>query len=178
MESQNQNTRYLIIGVLALIIVGVVVAIIALNSDSEESTDTTPSQSEESPTEQPANQQIPTDESTDSNPADATTSQLPSESEESQAEQPASEPVDSTSDTTSVSQPAAQYTDYTTGAFNQAIQENKNVVLFFHANWCPTCRALDEDIQNGLSRVPTNTEIFKIDYDNSCLLYTSPSPRD
>lgn len=172
MEVQNQNIRYLIIGVLALIIVGIVIAIIAFNNDSsEESPDPASSQPEESQaTEQPADQQIPNSGLTDSGPTDAETPQPTGQPEQQPVEQetPTNTPTDSTSSTDAVvSQSPARYTDYTTAAFNQAVQDNKNVVLFFHASWCPTCRGLDQDIKNGLSRVPANTEIFKVDYDSS-----------
>lgn len=37
-------------------------------------------------------------------------------------------------------------------------------VLFFHAPWCPQCRALEEDIEaNG---VPDGVTILKVDYDS------------
>lgn len=149
METQNQNIRYLIIGVLALIIVGVIIAIIVLNNDS----------TEESTTAEP--QPTSTEESTDT-----TTPTTSPQSDESQPT-PTNEPTDSSTTNTPTSQSPAQYTDYTTATFNQARQDNKNVVLFFHANWCPTCRALDREITDGLSRLPANTEILKIDYDNA-----------
>lgn len=38
-------------------------------------------------------------------------------------------------------------------------------ILFFHASWCPQCRAIEEDIiRDG---VPANTTIIKVDYDKS-----------
>lgn len=42
-----------------------------------------------------------------------------------------------------------------------------HVVLYFHANWCPTCRALDADIMAHLKDIPANLTILKVDYDNS-----------
>ncbi len=42
-----------------------------------------------------------------------------------------------------------------------------HVVLYFHANWCPTCRALDADITSHLKDIPANLTILKVDYDNS-----------
>lgn len=59
-------------------------------------------------------------------------------------------------------QSAGQYVDY-----------NKDLLastdgrkwIFFHAPWCPQCRALESDIlEKG---VPTGLTIFKIDYDSS-----------
>ena len=42
-----------------------------------------------------------------------------------------------------------------------------DVVLFFHAPWCPTCKALDSDINGELSQIPANTKILKVDYESS-----------
>lgn len=40
-----------------------------------------------------------------------------------------------------------------------------DVVLFFHATWCPTCRALNSDIEKNLSNIPKDLTILKTDYD-------------
>lgn len=37
-------------------------------------------------------------------------------------------------------------------------------VLFFHASWCPQCRALESSIQAGT--IPAGVTIFKVDYDS------------
>jgi len=42
-----------------------------------------------------------------------------------------------------------------------------DVVLFFHAPWCPTCRALDTDINNSITDIPEGVTILKTDYDTS-----------
>ncbi len=47
---------------------------------------------------------------------------------------------------------------------------NNNVVLFFRASWCPTCRAVDADIRNNLSKIPENLTILDVNYDNSTVL--------
>lgn len=41
------------------------------------------------------------------------------------------------------------------------------IVLFFKANWCPTCRALDVNIKSNLSNIPSDVIILEVDYDNS-----------
>lgn len=41
-----------------------------------------------------------------------------------------------------------------------------DVVLFFRASWCPTCKALDADIRTNLSKIPSNLTILYVDYDN------------
>ena len=40
-----------------------------------------------------------------------------------------------------------------------------DVVLFFHASWCPSCRVLNADIEKNLSAVPENVSILKVNYD-------------
>ncbi len=42
-----------------------------------------------------------------------------------------------------------------------------DVVLFFRASWCPTCIALDKDIQANLGKIPASLAILDVDYDNS-----------
>lgn len=66
----------------------------------------------------------------------------------------------STSDTTS-----GKYVDYSADAFAQA--EGRRW-LFFHAGWCPQCRALEKNIQE--SGVPDGVTIFKVDYDSETSL--------
>lgn len=43
--------------------------------------------------------------------------------------------------------------------------ETGKVVLFFHASWCPTCRALNSDIEANISKIPNGTTVLKTDYD-------------
>lgn len=43
--------------------------------------------------------------------------------------------------------------------------ESGDVVIFFHASWCPSCRALNNDIEKNLSDIPANVTILKADYD-------------
>ena len=46
-----------------------------------------------------------------------------------------------------------------------ALAEDGTVILFFHANWCPTCRGLENDLNASLGDIPANTHILKLDYD-------------
>lgn len=45
-----------------------------------------------------------------------------------------------------------------------------DVVLFFRASWCPTCRALDADIRANLGAIPQNVTILDVNYDESTAL--------
>lgn len=56
---------------------------------------------------------------------------------------------------------AGAYVEYTDGAI-EATPGMK--ALFFHASWCPQCRALDEDIR--AQGAPDGLTVFKVDYDS------------
>lgn len=56
---------------------------------------------------------------------------------------------------------AGVYVDYEDGAI-EATPGTK--VLFFHATWCPQCRALDEQLRN--EGAPDGMTVFKVDYDD------------
>ena len=45
-----------------------------------------------------------------------------------------------------------------------------DVVLFFRASWCPTCRAIDADIKSNLSKIPSTLAILDVNYDDSAAL--------
>ena len=49
-------------------------------------------------------------------------------------------------------------------------KDGGKVVLFFHASWCPTCKALDSDIKARLNDIPGGVTILDVDYDNSAAL--------
>ncbi len=43
--------------------------------------------------------------------------------------------------------------------------ETGDVVLFFHASWCPSCRSLNSNIEANMSSIPEGVTILKVDYD-------------
>lgn len=45
------------------------------------------------------------------------------------------------------------------------INQGKKVILFFYADRCPTCQALDKDIQLNANKIPSEVAIIKLDYD-------------
>ncbi|MGR0318440.1 thioredoxin family protein [Agromyces sp. ZXT2-3] len=53
------------------------------------------------------------------------------------------------------------YLDYTDGAIEATAGPK---ALFFHASWCPKCRALDEDLK--AQGAPDGLTVFKVDYDS------------
>lgn len=44
------------------------------------------------------------------------------------------------------------------------------VVLFFHATWCPTCRAFKSDVSNNLKEIPAGLTILEVNYDTETAL--------
>lgn len=73
------------------------------------------------------------------------------------------EPVESAAPDT-VEEPApapGAYVEYSDAALAAA---EGTAVLFFHAPWCPQCRALEEDIL--AAGVPDGVTILKVDYDS------------
>jgi thioredoxin 1 len=67
------------------------------------------------------------------------------------------------SDTPKAIAPGGIYLPYTSTAVAQA---KGQVVLFFHANWCPTCIAVNKDIETNLKNIPTDLTILKTGYDD------------
>ena len=55
------------------------------------------------------------------------------------------------------------YLPYTPTAVAQA---KGQVVLFFHANWCPTCIAVNKDIDANLKNIPADLTLLKTSYDD------------
>lgn len=58
---------------------------------------------------------------------------------------------------------AGSYESYSGEKISMAATDS--VVLFFHASWCPSCRALNADIEKNASVIPAGTTILKTDYD-------------
>ncbi|UQN07167.1 thioredoxin family protein [Deinococcus sp. QL22] len=58
---------------------------------------------------------------------------------------------------------SGSYVVYTKAAFDAA--KGTQRVLFFHATWCPNCKAADADIKKNLAQLPAGVTIFKTDYD-------------
>ena len=45
------------------------------------------------------------------------------------------------------------------------VAANDGALLFFHASWCPSCRALDKAITEDQDSIPGGLVILKLDYD-------------
>lgn len=63
----------------------------------------------------------------------------------------------------SVALSAGRYTDYSASLV--AASGYSETILFFHAAWCPECRAFEQAIK--AESIPDGVQILKVDYDNS-----------
>ncbi len=88
----------------------------------------------------------------------------------STTEQSAASPAPSTSAGASNEQAAAPgaYVAYDESMLKRA--DTGNVVIFFHAPWCPECKALDADLKARPSSIPSDLTILKTDYDTQTAL--------
>jgi thiol-disulfide isomerase/thioredoxin len=45
--------------------------------------------------------------------------------------------------------------------------QNTRRVLFFYANWCPTCKAAEENIKSNLGKLPQDVTIIRVNYNDT-----------
>lgn len=98
-------------------------------------------------------QQISEDASTSDENSDSTTTESSSKDQDVQIKE-------STSGETVVN---GSYEAYSADKIARAA--DGTVVLFFHASWCPSCRALNSNIESNRSEIPAGVSILKADYD-------------
>lgn len=56
---------------------------------------------------------------------------------------------------------------FTSEAFKSAMAEGKTTLLFFHAAWCPVCRAQEPKVMAHLNGEHRDVVAFKVDYDSN-----------
>jgi thiol-disulfide isomerase/thioredoxin len=59
---------------------------------------------------------------------------------------------------------------YTPEAFTAAMGTGKTTLLFFHAPWCPVCRAQEPKVKAHLNGDHKSIVAFKVDYDSNVAL--------
>jgi len=64
---------------------------------------------------------------------------------------------------------AGSYESFDTSKIAMA-SATHDIVLFFKASWCPSCRAVDADIKANSKNIPSNLTILEVDYDKSAFL--------
>ncbi len=113
--------------------------------------------------------------SSDPTPADApvapsavATSAAPANAESPMAPQPATTAAPPSADSAAVepSGPGA-YITWAQYQGSKDMYDSGDVVLFFHASWCPTCRATQENLEADPAAIRPGLAIVKVDYDDS-----------
>ena len=59
---------------------------------------------------------------------------------------------------------------YTAATVKAAMGEGKTTLLFFHAPWCPVCKAQEPKVKSHLNGAHKNVVAFKVDYDSNMAL--------
>lgn len=77
------------------------------------------------------------------------------------------DPVPATTDQM-MADTSSPYASYTQEAF--ASSSSLRRVYFFHAKWCPTCKAADAAFRANLNQIPDDVAIFITDYDTEAQL--------
>lgn len=65
--------------------------------------------------------------------------------------------------------PLSGYGSYLVGWGEEAFlnSEAEKVVLFFYADWCPTCRPIDAEFKERMTEFPKNLQVYRISYNDS-----------
>lgn len=58
-----------------------------------------------------------------------------------------------------------KYIVYSSGSLEESTDKKR--VLFFYANWCPTCIPADKAFQSSLNQIPENVTIIRVNYNDS-----------
>ncbi len=58
----------------------------------------------------------------------------------------------------------SRYVEYSKDNLEKS--SDKRRVLFFYANWCPTCRPADADFKANLSSLPNDVVVIRVNYND------------
>jgi thiol:disulfide interchange protein len=65
-----------------------------------------------------------------------------------------------------------EFKPFTKEAHAKAMAEGKTTLVFFHAPWCPVCRAQEPRVLAHLNGAAKDVVAFKVDYDSNAALRT------
>lgn len=60
---------------------------------------------------------------------------------------------------------SSRYVPYSKAVLDSSV--NKRRVLFFYANWCPTCKPANEDFQANAASIPADVMLIRVNYNDS-----------
>ncbi len=59
---------------------------------------------------------------------------------------------------------SSRYVEYSKAVLDQATSNRR--VLYFYASWCPTCRPADADFKANSSKIPEDTTVIRVNYND------------
>ena len=59
---------------------------------------------------------------------------------------------------------SSRYLPYSKDVLDQAAGNRR--VLFFYANWCPTCRPTDANFQENISKIPEDVTVIRVNFND------------
>ena len=60
---------------------------------------------------------------------------------------------------------STRYIEYKSGVLDES--KNKRRVLYFYANWCPTCKPADANFKANQSKIPEDALVIRVNYNDS-----------
>ena len=72
-----------------------------------------------------------------------------------------------TNQTTLKETPAKSYATLAEFNADKSVYDANKKIYFFHAPWCPICKAIDTDIMSDTSQIPSGTTFIKTDFDSN-----------
>lgn len=59
----------------------------------------------------------------------------------------------------------SRYVEYSKSVLDQSVDKRR--VLYFYANWCPTCKPADENFKAKSSKIPEDVVVIRVNYNDS-----------
>lgn len=59
-----------------------------------------------------------------------------------------------------------RYVEFNSEEGLPAVEEGRRI-LFFYANWCPTCRPINIELQDRISEIPDDLTIIRVNYNDT-----------
>lgn len=106
----------------------------------------------------------PKTEENTTNPAKTEETKTPEVAPEKITQEPTNNTLPLPSDTPKGIVEGGIYLPYTNTAVAQA---KGDIVLFFYANWCPTCIKVNKNIEENLKKIPKNLTILRVNFDDA-----------
>lgn len=70
-----------------------------------------------------------------------------------------------TQDSMMGNQQSSRYIEYSKEILDQSLDNRR--VLFFYANWCPTCRPADASFKENENKIPEDVTLIRVNYNDT-----------